>query len=372
MYQRQSHAGGRTYEAPFFQPPPVQTPVNYIQASLGTLSYLPTFQSDTSVKLTLENKSMWDTFNKQTTEMIITKTGRRMFPVIKVSISGLDKSTRYFVIMDMVPVDDVRYKFHNSEWLASGKADPHFHGRFYIHPDSPAAGSQWMRQPISFHKIKLTNNNFDQNGQIILNSMHKYQPRIHVIRADDLASFNYTAFNIFTFPETMFIAVTAYQNEQITKLKIDNNPFAKGFRDLRDYKKAEEHVWIGKRSRSGSDHQLEDDDINDPAIKIAKFGPRSADDRPSMTPIPDSTSNHHPAAYAQLAGFCPRTPNPTGALPSSAWQQQYAAHTYMSYLCPPAASWMFSRFPLAHCPSNYSPSFEHTGSLGNGLGFPQL
>merc|ERR1711862_180991 len=35
----------------------------------------------------------------------------------------------------------------------------------------------------------------------------------------------------FVFPETAFITVTAYQNQQITKLKIDSNPFAKGFRE---------------------------------------------------------------------------------------------------------------------------------------------
>lgn len=35
----------------------------------------------------------------------------------------------------------------------------------------------------------------------------------------------------FVFPETVFTAVTAYQNQLITKLKIDSNPFAKGFRD---------------------------------------------------------------------------------------------------------------------------------------------
>ena len=33
------------------------------------------------------------------------------------------------------------------------------------------------------------------------------------------------------FQECTFIAVTAYQNEKITQLKIDHNPFAKGFRD---------------------------------------------------------------------------------------------------------------------------------------------
>ena len=34
-----------------------------------------------------------------------------------------------------------------------------------------------------------------------------------------------------SFPETTFIAVTAYQNDKITQLKIQNNPFAKAFRD---------------------------------------------------------------------------------------------------------------------------------------------
>ena len=33
------------------------------------------------------------------------------------------------------------------------------------------------------------------------------------------------------FPETTFVAVTAYQNEEVTQLKITNNPFAKAFRE---------------------------------------------------------------------------------------------------------------------------------------------
>jgi len=67
--------------------------------------------------------------------------------------------------------------------------------------------------------------------QIIMNSMHKYQPRIHIVQANDIFSMRWNAFNTYTFDETSFIAVTAYQNEQITQLKIDHNPFAKGFRD---------------------------------------------------------------------------------------------------------------------------------------------
>ena len=61
--------------------------------------------------------------------------------------------------------------------------------------------------------------------------MHKYQPRLHIVKANDLSNIQWNDINTFAFEETVFIAVTAYQNEQITQLKIDNNPFAKGFRD---------------------------------------------------------------------------------------------------------------------------------------------
>jgi hypothetical protein len=61
--------------------------------------------------------------------------------------------------------------------------------------------------------------------------MHKYQPRLHIVKTDSIANLKHSHFNTFTFEETKFIAVTAYQNEKITQLKIDNNPFAKGFRD---------------------------------------------------------------------------------------------------------------------------------------------
>ncbi|KAK4002562.1 hypothetical protein OUZ56_004379 [Daphnia magna] len=69
--------------------------------------------------------------------------------------------------------------------------------------------------------------------QIILNSMHRYQPRFHVVyinqRTEDASQTE--NFRTFIFPETKFTAVTAYQNHRITQLKIASNPFAKGFRD---------------------------------------------------------------------------------------------------------------------------------------------
>ena len=61
--------------------------------------------------------------------------------------------------------------------------------------------------------------------------MHKYQPRFHIIRTSDYMRLHMSPRTTVVFEETQFIAVTAYQNEAITKLKIDNNPFAKGFRE---------------------------------------------------------------------------------------------------------------------------------------------
>ena len=59
-----------------------------------------------------------------------------------------------------------RYEFHDSEWMISGKAEPAQPGRLFIHPDSPATGAHWMKETISFQKLKLTNNNLDQFGYV--------------------------------------------------------------------------------------------------------------------------------------------------------------------------------------------------------------
>ncbi|KAI1293690.1 T-box transcription factor TBX1 [Halotydeus destructor] len=158
-----------------------------------------------------------------------------MFPTFQVKLRGLDLSSDYILMMDFVPVDDKRYRyaFHSSSWVVAGKADPIAPPRIHVHPDSPGKGSHWMKQIVSFDKIKLTNNQLDDNGHIILNSMHRYQPRFHVLyipTKGEEAEFTEN-FKTFVFPETKFIAVTAYQNHRITQLKIASNPFAKGFRD---------------------------------------------------------------------------------------------------------------------------------------------
>lgn len=63
----------------------------------------------------------------------------------------------------------------------------------------------------------------------MLNSLHKYEPRVHLLRVGCDPSHPIT----YPFPETQFIAVTAYQNEEVTSLKIKYNPFAKAFLDAK-------------------------------------------------------------------------------------------------------------------------------------------
>ncbi|KAI9564953.1 hypothetical protein GHT06_008694 [Daphnia sinensis] len=204
-----------------------------------------------TVDCQLETKELWDKFHELGTEMIITKTGRRMFPTVRITFSGSlfgdhrdvghngANRVRYFVLLDVVPVDSKRYRYayHRSSWLVAGKADPPAPARLYTHPDSPFTPDQLRKQVISFEKVKLTNNEMDKQGQIVLNSMHRYQPRVHIVRRMEgdttrpIVDLEREQFRTYVFPETVFTAVTAYQNQLITKLKIDSNPFAKGFRD---------------------------------------------------------------------------------------------------------------------------------------------
>ena len=91
-----------------------------------------------------------------------------MFPVVKCSVSGLDPDDNYAVVMDIVTVGDNRFKFHDSEWVVTGKAEPagNEKGRLYVHPDTPSSGAKWEKQLLTFQKCKITNNHLDQLGYV--------------------------------------------------------------------------------------------------------------------------------------------------------------------------------------------------------------
>ncbi|XP_063146577.1 T-box transcription factor T isoform X3 [Candoia aspera] len=185
--------------------------------------------TERELRVTLEDSELWLRFKELTNEMIVTKNGRRMFPVLKASVSGLDPNAMYSFLLDFVAADNHRWKYVNGEWVPGGKPEPQAPSCVYIHPDSPNFGAHWMKAPVSFSKVKLTNK-LNGGGQIMLNSLHKYEPRIHIVRVGGPQRM----ITSHSFPETQFIAVTAYQNEEITALKIKYNPFAKAFLDAKE------------------------------------------------------------------------------------------------------------------------------------------
>ncbi|XP_031560832.1 uncharacterized protein LOC116296865 [Actinia tenebrosa] len=189
-----------------------------------------------SIEVKLENKDLWAKFNTLGTEMVITKAGRRMFPFLEVSIKGLHPDETYMVILDITLVDDRRYKYNEREnhWqiVDSRLLSPTPVGMF-VHPVCPCSGKEVCAQPMSFNKVKLTNNyhKVPFGGHILLESMGRYVPRLSIVTYHDYYNQSWEKGVAFMFRETEFITVTAYMNKEITKLKIDNNPFARGFRE---------------------------------------------------------------------------------------------------------------------------------------------
>ncbi|KAI1894550.1 hypothetical protein AGOR_G00116940 [Albula goreensis] len=165
--------------------------------------------TERELKVSLDDNELWQKFKELTNEMIVTKNGRRMFPVLKVSVSGLDPNAMYSFLLDFVAADNHRWKYVNGEWVPGGKPEPQAPSCVYIHPDSPNFGAHWMKAPVSFSKVKLTNK-LNGGGQIMLNSLHKYEPRIHIVRVGGPQRM----ITSHSFQETQFIAVTAYQNEE--------------------------------------------------------------------------------------------------------------------------------------------------------------
>ena len=74
------------------------------------------------VTCSLDNKELWDKFCEFGTEMIITRSGRRMFPTVRCSFANLEAEAgvRYLILLDIVPCDNKRYRYayHRSSWLA--------------------------------------------------------------------------------------------------------------------------------------------------------------------------------------------------------------------------------------------------------------
>ncbi|GFN80879.1 T-box transcription factor tbx15 [Plakobranchus ocellatus] len=193
----------------------------------GVLSIPDYHQNGRDVLAELIHADLWSSFHGLGTEMIITKSG-----------SGLDPSKMYVVKLDFLQPDSKKYRYiyHNSHWVVSGSGDSLSEAPSYINPEGPISGRDICYQVLSFERLKLTNVDTSRPGQVSLVSMQKFQPRVVIEEHIPESKVPQNRIELreryeIIFPQTSFIAVTAYQNQQITTLKIASNPFAKGFRD---------------------------------------------------------------------------------------------------------------------------------------------
>ncbi|CAJ1074947.1 MAX gene-associated protein-like isoform X4 [Xyrichtys novacula] len=238
------------------------------------------------VRVTLENSSMWNEFFRCRTEMILTKQGSRMFPYCRFRIYGLRPSRKYSLIMDIQPLDNSRYEWTGSSWQVSGEAEPHVKSTPFCHPESPSTGQNWMQTPVSFYRLKLTNNIADREGNAILHPMQRYLPRLHLVQTDKPVKdikLSGSAVYTFTFPQTEFMAVTGYQNHRFAQLKVDYNPFAKG---LKEDSSANKGLKLNSRKDVHKDESTTTNMKKSLKSLLANHRPRSskaADSKPSTS-----------------------------------------------------------------------------------------
>ncbi|KAH7957063.1 hypothetical protein HPB52_015005 [Rhipicephalus sanguineus] len=100
-------------------------------------------------------------------------------------------------------------------------------GKVYLHENGPCLGCKWMLAPVDFSAVKLTNQKSNTAQKMMLQSMRKYVPRIHVFAGSDVQKLDFRSFKTFVFPETGFISVTSYQNDQLTTASHCSRPALK-------------------------------------------------------------------------------------------------------------------------------------------------
>jgi len=99
---------------------------------------------------------------------------RRMFPVWTVTLSGLHPDTSYDVLLDMIPVDGLRYRysFHRSCWLPTGRVDGSCCPREELAWLGPSGNTGLIKPSISYHQpseptTRTTSSNTAENDDTV-------------------------------------------------------------------------------------------------------------------------------------------------------------------------------------------------------------
>ncbi|KAI1307203.1 hypothetical protein EDD11_004556 [Mortierella claussenii] len=217
-----------------------------------------TSSNNEAPSLVLADADLWEKFHRQQNEMIVTNSGRCLFPCLRLQAVNLNPSAIYSISLDFEKIEPYRFRFLRGQWAPvpmvkrdsvnreeNTMAASVLAQESYMHPDLLQDGNHWMQGSVSFAKIKLSNKFSGSmpsrteskrdaaaftNGIFHLVSFHKYRPRVHLTEHFGQSQ-EVLSSATFTFDTTAFIAVTHYQNYKLNDLKKGFNPHARGFRD---------------------------------------------------------------------------------------------------------------------------------------------
>ncbi|EGT57097.1 hypothetical protein CAEBREN_03038 [Caenorhabditis brenneri] len=181
------------------------------------------------ILLKLLDNSLWREFDAHQNEMIITKIGRNLFPILEFSFKGLSEHSKYRIGITMEAMSFNKLKYTGGRWESLDVVEE------LLKPNEvflEKSGRELLQRGLKLEKLKLTNSKdaVHKSDQMIrVQSMRQYIPTINLYEFHPHGGFHHVG--KFQFPETKFIAVTAYQSDSVKHLKVQKNKFAQGFRD---------------------------------------------------------------------------------------------------------------------------------------------
>uniref|UniRef100_F1L9L0 T-box transcription factor tbx-8 n=1 Tax=Ascaris suum TaxID=6253 RepID=F1L9L0_ASCSU len=301
------------------------------------------------------NEEMWSKFHGCGNEMIVIKSGRKLFPRVGFEVCGVEPMAHYSLALSIVRVDENRYKFEDGRWIIAGRVHsddstvPSVQRRVIQHHGGALSGTHLLKGPVYFDQLALTNDRDSEVGsKVFVQTLCKYRPHLSICRVEEEPT-TWPSEQRLLFSDALmeFIAVTQYQNIHIVELKNQFNPYAKGQRFRR-------HDKIFQSRKRSSDYNS-----NSPKQMKLCERTKSCSMQSTVFPMlpkpPDVTSGIHPSAFINPFIGC--------FSPSTFWNYPFwnAVSPFCSVVSPFSSS---GAVPFAYLtPTRISERCYHTGDL---------
>ncbi|CAI2348334.1 unnamed protein product [Caenorhabditis sp. 36 PRJEB53466] len=192
-------------------------------------------QESMSVSVVLSDSidSLWSECFKLGHEMILTCTGRRIFPLLEYKIEGLDANKMYSICLHLDLVDNKKLRFSNRSWIETLSPEMKRTPKRVWHHSGAMTGRDWMEKPVSFDQVRITNklSKEEENPSYIhLHTQHRYIPVLSIYESVCEANETEKLVSTHRITHSQFITVTAYHMPEINTLKTNNNPYSTGSR----------------------------------------------------------------------------------------------------------------------------------------------